>query len=444
MWFHTLLASWKSGRSRVRPHPRPAHRRTRLVLEHLENRTLPSNYSAASVSALIADINTANNAGGSNTITLTAPTTSPYVLTAVDNATDGPTGLPVISGGMKTDNLTVIGNGDTIERSTAPGTPAFRLFAVAAGSLTMQNLTLQGGVALGSYVSAEGGGIYNQGTLTLSGVIVQDNSAEGTGVNTGPGENAAGGGIYSSGYLTLDSTTVQHNLALGGNGGPGFLERAGGDGGNAFGGGVDVARGTAILTNATLSSNTAWGGQGGNNPDGDGGNGGNGLGGGLMDGYWSSDTVTGGGVSVVNSTLSFNAAQGGQAGNQTHASVYIYGGHGFGGGAEVDAGGLTLSSDTISSNGAEGSVATGLGIVPGFGGGGGVGTRGGTVKLETDTVESNTADHGGGLWIASGGIPGAAVYLDSFTVANTINNTDSTGLNGSTANIDGTYILQNP
>ncbi len=44
---------------------------------------------------------------------------------------------------------------------------------------------------------------------------------------------------------------------------------------------------------------------------------------------------------------------------------------------------------------------------------------------------------GAGIYIASG----ATVYLDSFTLANTINNTDSTGLNGSTANIDGPYIL---
>jgi hypothetical protein len=35
------------------------------------------------------------------------------------------------------------------------------------------------------------------------------------------------------------------------------------------------------------------------------------------------------------------------------------------------------------------------------------------------------------------------VYIDAFTVANTVNNTDGSGLNGTTANIDGTYILQN-
>jgi hypothetical protein len=32
--------------------------------------------------------------------------------------------------------------------------------------------------------------------------------------------------------------------------------------------------------------------------------------------------------------------------------------------------------------------------------------------------------------------------MDMFTVANTINNTDNSGTNGSTANIDGTAILK--
>jgi hypothetical protein len=43
---------------------------------------------------------------------------------------------------------------------------------------------------------------------------------------------------------------------------------------------------------------------------------------------------------------------------------------------------------------------------------------------------------GGGIYIASS----TTVYLDAFTVANTINNADSSGTNGTTANIDGTYI----
>ena len=50
---------------------------TRLFLEHLDDRVVLSNYSAANVAVLIADITASNTAGGSNTITLTAPTTSP-------------------------------------------------------------------------------------------------------------------------------------------------------------------------------------------------------------------------------------------------------------------------------------------------------------------------------------------------------------------------------
>ncbi len=169
MWFRSLFASWKSRPSRSpRPQPLPALRGT---LEHLEDRSLPSSYSAASTSALIADITAANTAGGSNTITLTAAATAPYVLTAINNSTDGATGLPVIAAN---DNLTIVGNGDTIERSTASGTPHFRLLAVAGGgSLTLESLTLQGGYDASGY---GGGAIFNMGTLVLNGVTVQDNS----------------------------------------------------------------------------------------------------------------------------------------------------------------------------------------------------------------------------------------------------------------------------
>ena len=167
----------------ARPTSQPgvAPKKARLFLEQLDARALPSGYTPLALSGLIADINAANAAGGANTISLTAPATSPYVLTAVNNTTDGATGLPVIAAN---DNLTIVGNGDTIERSTASGTADFRLFDVAAGaSLTLQNLTLQGGLAADSGVSAEGGAIDNQGALTLSGVTVQNNIAQGRSVS---------------------------------------------------------------------------------------------------------------------------------------------------------------------------------------------------------------------------------------------------------------------
>ncbi len=291
----------------------PVHqrRRTRLRLEQLEGRALPAAFTAASVSDLIADINAANAAGGSNTITLAAGST--FTLTAANNATDGPTGLPVIAAN---DNLIFRGNGDTVSRSSNAGTPAFRLLDVAAGaSLTLENMTLQGGLALDSvvqadgtpiYVWAEGGAIYNQGALTLSGVTMQKNTAQGL-ASIGYGGPAAGGGIYSGGSLTVQSSTVQYNQALGGEGNSsGF---GSGFGGSGAGGGIFIAGGTAALDNITLYSNTAQGGDGGsangrqNAEFGGKGFGGDGLGGGLY--------VAGGTVSLNGTSANHNTAKGG-------------------------------------------------------------------------------------------------------------------------------------
>src|SRR5262249_976642 len=101
----------------------------RLGSEQLEDRMVPANFTVATVSDLIADINAANQTGVADTITLVAGKT--LTLTDVDNYANGPTGLPQITG---KGNLTIIGKGDIIERSTATGTPYFRLLDVAAGA----------------------------------------------------------------------------------------------------------------------------------------------------------------------------------------------------------------------------------------------------------------------------------------------------------------------
>jgi hypothetical protein len=95
---------------------------------------------AGDVPCLIAAINQANANSEKNTIRLEAGT---YTLTAIDNGSSGnATGLPVI-----TSPLTITGRGaatTSIERDASA--PSFRILRVAAaGTLTLQRLTLRGG-----------------------------------------------------------------------------------------------------------------------------------------------------------------------------------------------------------------------------------------------------------------------------------------------------------
>ena len=253
MWLEKLCQRWLAGSAVGRRSPTPRRRGLRLTLEPLEDRIVPSTFTAASVSDLIADIKAANAAGGANTITLVAGTT--FNLTAVNNTTDGATGLPVIAAN---DNLSIVGNGAVIQRSTASGMPAFRLFDVASGaSLALANLTLQGGLELptvfvyanGGY--AGGGAIFNQGSLSLNAVTVQNNSVMEGG--------SFGGGIDSAGgSLTLNACTIQNNQAVGGDAtAPGQI------GGAAEGGGIYVFGSSASLTNVILQNNSVSGGKGG-------------------------------------------------------------------------------------------------------------------------------------------------------------------------------------
>src|SRR5215831_15577630 len=79
---------------------------------------------AGDVACLIDAINTANANGEANTITLAAGT---YTLTAVDNDTGGPNGLPSI-----TSELTLRGAGpDRTILERAANAPAFRLLQIA-------------------------------------------------------------------------------------------------------------------------------------------------------------------------------------------------------------------------------------------------------------------------------------------------------------------------
>ncbi len=160
---------------------------------------------------------------------------SVYTLTVAHNVVEDPSsspclglsqnGLPVI-----TSPVTVRGQGATIERSKAVGTPEFRMFQIeASGELTVERLTLRHGRALlrSDGTGTHGGAICNAGgELRVRDSVLSDNSAAGngggidnTGVATVSGSTLSdnstggrGGGIRNTGTLTMDNSTLTHLL----------------------------------------------------------------------------------------------------------------------------------------------------------------------------------------------------------------------------------------
>jgi hypothetical protein len=384
--------------------------------------TAPLLSSAAATTELVAAIQNANAAGGATTITLAPGAT--FDFTAASDSTNGSNALPVI-----TANITIVGNFDTIERNMVSGTPAFRLFDVAAGgALTLKSVTLTGGLARGLGIAAQGGAIYNSGTLTLSGVTVKTNRAQG-GSNAGPGHiglNAYGGGLYvAGGTVALVDTAFRVNNAAGGNGGigTGFTQvgaaGTGGNGGAGYGGGLYVAQGAVTLSNSYISFNNAWGGIGGNGGQGVN-TGGGGVGGWGGDGFGGGLCLAGGALTLSNTTELFgaftnnfafggNAGKGGDGGGGSgdggFGGLGGKGGAGLGGGLYVAEGAATVSNGVFNINWAQGGNggAGGLGNNGGGGGGdpgdasgGGLYVAGGNVTLLNASFGSNHAQGGAG------------------------------------------------
>jgi CSLREA domain-containing protein len=138
-------------------------------------------------------------------------------------------------------------------------------------STTIEGLTIRNGSAI-TTGNVVGGGIYNNGTLTLTEIVIVDNVAN------------AGGGVFSLRTLTLVHTTVRGNQAIA----AGIT--------NPQGGGI-FNRGTLRIEQSTLHSNStpteAVASQGG--------------------AIWNE----GGDLTITNSTLSSNTSRsGGGLGNQ--------------------------------------------------------------------------------------------------------------------------------
>src|SRR5450432_4510511 len=78
---------------------------------------------SCSTAALIVAITNANASAADDTISLSPGCT--YTLTSVNDTTNGASGLPAIVSTATGGKLTIEGNGATIARSSAGGTPAF-------------------------------------------------------------------------------------------------------------------------------------------------------------------------------------------------------------------------------------------------------------------------------------------------------------------------------
>ncbi len=133
------------------------------------------------------------------------------------------------------------------------GNQAHQVLSILAGTVTINNLTIQNGLA-----NSQGGGITNHGRLTISNSVIRNN------VNQ---TSNGGGGIRNLGHLTINDSTIADNVGTSGGGilnadGEAVLilnssavinnETTSGDGG-----GIANSGGKLAVSNATISSNTS-------------------------------------------------------------------------------------------------------------------------------------------------------------------------------------------
>jgi CSLREA domain-containing protein len=245
-------------------------------------------------------------------------------------------------------NVTISGPGPdalTVQRSTAPGTAAFRIFRAnsAVDPVVISGLRIANGVS-----TDDGGGIYNDnGALTVDNCIISGNSA-----------SDRGGGIHSRGVfneqpVTISNSTISGNSAVDKGGGIAITfgpvtitnSTISGNSAGVAGGGVENLHGTVTIANSTISgSNLAP------------------IGGGIYNRRLASvGTST---VTIANSTISGNVAT-------------------AGGGIYNSDGTVILTGATIVGNSA---------IIGGStGGGGGIYQRIGTISSRNTIIALNSA-----------------------------------------------------
>ncbi len=365
------------------------------------------------VCTLRAAIQEANALAGADIITVPAGT---YTLTIVGAGEDAAaTGDLDITSNI---TLTGAGAGSTIIQAGTiggfSGNGIDRVFHVTgAFTVAFQNLTIANGL-----ISADaGGGILNNGTLTISNSTFSGNSAGG------------GGGIENGGTLTISNST--------------FSSNSGSAGGGRVGGGIRNT-GTLTISNSTFSgNNTMQAGSGGGISNG----GTLTISTSTFSGNSTADNAGGignaGTLTISNSTFSGNSSAEGSGGGISNGgtltisnSTFSNNGVPFNGGGINNFGTLTISNSTFSGNDAGGGSGFG-----GFGGGG-IHNSSGTLTISNSTFSGNNA---GGIYTSGG-----TTTLSNTIVANSVTSGNCSGtiinggnnlqFGGSTANSCGATI----
>jgi hypothetical protein len=412
--------------------------------------------------SLIAAIEQANTAGGSNVVTLGAGCS--YLLTAPHNYWYGPNGLPPIAS-----DLTIEGNGATIAR--APGAPSFRFlyvgadprldgptpayFTPGAGRLTLRELTLSGGVAQGGSSNGGGGGagmggaIFSQGSVTIERSTLTGNLALG-GAGNAAGAGRGGGGIGTDavagnaggfGPGSFGGAAGSTTSSGGGGGGGGFATT---DNGGLASGETGAVGGGAESGLGGYGSGPFAGGSGPRGGSGSGGGGEGGLGAGSSGG--AGGDAGAGGLDGIDGANGIPAA--GTDPGSPGLPAGGAGGGGVGGGGGAGGTGGNGGSSDMGSPGAGGNGSGGAG--GGFGAGGGAGGTGGlggldagfppTIGLPGDPGRGGNGGFGGGAGAGSGeasapGFGGGAASGGS--------GGGGAGLGGAVFNMQGVLAIRN-
>ena len=406
-WFRTLQQTVARKLSRGFSTNRRSHRNAiSWRLEQLEERIVPTIITVTSAADnvtvdTLVTLREAIIAANTNTSQDTSAVGSPLgdviqfaSALAGSTITLNGTQLPTISTTANPvfDTLTIEGLG--INLLSISGNFTSRIFRVgAANTVMISGLTLMDGDSS----PAGGGGLLNDGTLTINTCMISGNTS------------FSGGGIENAGTLTVNNSTISENTAGGGSGnGGGIANLSGrtatinnsmvsGNSADANGGGLSNG-GTLTINYSTISANIAGGGSGGSD-----------NGGGIAN--LSGSTM----LTINSSTITGNSADNNGGGIDNAGPLTISNSTISGNSAAINGGGLENSGNlvTITFSTLAGNTASSSG--------GAINNASGNVTIINSTISGNSVDNGGGGSTGGGGISNSGfLVVASSTISDNV------------------------